>query len=478
VSGANSVALGAGSRAAEAGVVSVGSGDGVAGPATRRITNVGAGVVSATSTDAVNGSQLNTINNTAVFYTDATRTAVTLGDGSTPVKLSNVATGTDDTDAVNVAQLNQVTQGVSDNAGQLADAFAAIGGGAGISGGIVTMPTFSIQGISYHNVGDALGGLDSAVSGALASIQDMRGDISQLQHQPVTSGSGTGSNPRVAVDGASGGGDNATAAAGSKGVAVGSGAAAGGSKGTAIGGDAYAAGPNDTAVGGNAKVHADGSTAYGANANIAAAATNAVAVGESASVTAASGVAVGQGASVTAVGAIALGQGSVADRANTVSVGTAANNRQVTNVAAGTQATDAANFGQVQEALVTAKTYSDTGDAQTLSQAKAYTDQKVSAFASSSDLNTLRDQVADQFHTVDKRINQVGAMGTAMAQMAFSTQGIDTDNRMGVGVGGYHGEGALSVGYSRRLSPKANLTFGAAVSGNEASGGVGLGIGW
>jgi autotransporter adhesin len=47
-----------------------------------------------------------------------------------------------------------------------------------------------------------------------------------------------------------------------------------------------------------------------------------------------------------------------------------------------------------------------------------------------------------------------------------------------VGVGGYHGEGAISVGYSRRLSPKANLTFGAAVSGNETSAGVGLGIGW
>ena len=62
--------------------------------------------------------------------------------------------------------------------------------------------------------------------------------------------------------------------------------------------------------------------------------------------------------------------------------------------------------------------------------------------------------------------------------MAFSTQGIDAKNRLGVGVGGYSGEAALSVGFSRRLSAKANLTFGAAVSGNEASGGVGVGIGW
>jgi autotransporter adhesin len=245
-----------------------------------------------------------------------------------------------------------------------------------------------------------------------------------------------------------------------------------------VGNGSVAKDTGDTALGNGATIGADNSTAVGSKASVSAAATNSVAVGEGSSATAASSTAIGQGASATAANSVALGQGSVADQANTVSVGSASNQRRVTNVAAGTANTDAANVGQVGEALQTAKTYADNGDAQTLSQSKAYTDQKVSAFASSSDLNSLRDQVADQFHTVDKRINQVGAMGTAMAQMAFSTQGIDTDNRVGMGVGGYHGEGALSVGYSRRLSPKANLTFGAAVSGNEASGGVGVGIGW
>ena len=72
----------------------------------------------------------------------------------------------------------------------------------------------------------------------------------------------------------------------------------------------------------------------------------------------------------------------------------------------------------------------------------------------------------------------VGAMGTAMAQMSFSTQGINTANRVGVGVGGYRGQAALSVGYSRSISPRASLTFGAAVSGSESSGGVGVGFGW
>ena len=51
-------------------------------------------------------------------------------------------------------------------------------------------------------------------------------------------------------------------------------------------------------------------------------------------------------------------------------------------------------------------------------------------------------------------------------------------NRLGVGVGGYKGQGALSVGFSRSLSSNASLTFGAAISGGESSGGVGVGVGW
>ncbi|MBV8156406.1 MAG: YadA-like family protein, partial [Dyella sp.] len=166
------------------------------------------------------------------------------------------------------------------------------------------------------------------------------------------------------------------------------------------------------------------------------------------------------------------------DRANTVSVGSATNQRQVTNVAAGTQATDAANVGQVQDALATAKTYADAGDQQTLQQSRAYTDQKMGSFASSNDLNTLRDQVNDRFNVMDRRVNRVGAMGAAMAQMSFSTQGINTANRLGVGVGGYHDQQALSVGYSRQVGSNTNVTFGAAISGGESSGGVGVGVGW
>ena len=79
---------------------------------------------------------------------------------------------------------------------------------------------------------------------------------------------------------------------------------------------------------------------------------------------------------------------------------------------------------------------------------------------------------------MDRRLDRVGAMGSAMSQMAFSTQGINQPNRLGVGVGGYGGRSAIAVGYSRQISSNANLTFGGAVSGSEGSAGVGLGIGW
>jgi autotransporter adhesin len=363
--------------------------------------------------------------------------------------------------------------------GQVAGVYGVLGGGAALtaSGGLA-LPSFAIQGGRYSNVGDALGALNGVLTGAVNNIISLRNDVTTLQQAPhnipVDPNGG-----RLVAGGASDGSDAAHVAAGSKGVALGSGATVGGDHGTAVGGDSYAAGRNDTAIGGNAKVKADGSTAVGANTNVAVAATNAVAVGESASVSAASGTALGQGSSVTAAGAVALGQGAIANRANTVSVGNAGSQRQITNVAAGSQATDAANYGQVQAALVTAKTYADAGDKTTLQSANAYTDQKTGNFASTSDLNSLRNQVNQQLYSVNQRMDRVGAMGAAMSQMAFSTQGINTANRLGVGVGGYNGQAALSVGYSHQVRPNANITFGAAVSGGgESSGGVGLGVGW
>lgn len=73
-------------------------------------------------------------------------------------------------------------------------------------------------------------------------------------------------------------------------------------------------------------------------------------------------IAVGAGASATAANSIAVGAGSLADRANSVSIGAAGAERQVTNVAAGTASTDAVNLGQLQASEEGALRYDLNGD--------------------------------------------------------------------------------------------------------------------
>jgi autotransporter adhesin len=170
----------------------------------------------------------------------------------------------------------------------------------------------------------------------------------------------------------------------------------------------------------------------------------------------------------------------VATRDNSVSVGSVGHERQVTNVAAGVQKTDAANLGQVQEALVTAKTYADAGDQNTLRSAKAYTDTKLTGFTTTGDFNAFRDQVNQQFHTVNTRLDRVGAMGSAMAGMAGAIAAApNTENRVSAAVGGYSGQSALAVGYSHRLPGNGAVLLGGSIAGGgESSGTVGVSFGW
>ncbi|HIE5648814.1 TPA: ESPR-type extended signal peptide-containing protein [Stenotrophomonas maltophilia] len=78
--------------------------------------------------------------------------------------------------------------------------------------------------------------------------------------------------------------------------------------------------------------------------------------------TGADSIAVGTNARATAANAIAVGAGSLADRANSVSIGAAGAERQVTNLAAGTAATDAVNLGQLQASEEGALRYDLNGD--------------------------------------------------------------------------------------------------------------------
>lgn len=118
---------------------------------------------------------------------------------------------------------------------------------------------------------------------------------------------------------------------------------------------------------------------------------------------------------------------------------------RIANVANGTGASDAVNKGQLdsqtQQALQSAKTYTDASSSQTLNAANAYTDQQI-AGAFGADLSQFEAQTNARFNQQDKRIDTLGAMGAASAQMAVNTGGLSGDNRIGVGAGSYSGQTA------------------------------------
>jgi autotransporter adhesin len=94
-------------------------------------------------------------------------------------------------------------------------------------------------------------------------------------------------------------------------------------------------------------------------------------------------------------------------------------------------------------------------------------------------LSDLRTQMNDQFSDVNRRLDRVGAMGSAMAQMTANTSGLAGDNRVGFGAGNYNGQGAFAVGYQRAFDNNhAAISVGASVSGSETSVGVGGGFSW
>ncbi|GLQ88160.1 ESPR-type extended signal peptide-containing protein [Dyella flagellata] len=166
-------------------------------------------------------------------------------------------------------------------------------------------------------------------------------------------------------------------------------------------------------------------------------------IGAGATATGTNSSAIGPNASAPGNNSVALGSDSVADRDNSVSVGSPGHERQITNVAPGTERTDAANWGQVQDAV-----------------------------------GSEHNWASDQFRRVDRRIDGMGAMTAAYGQMAFSAAGVDATNRVGAGVGYQNGQTALAVGISHRFGTRVNLSVGASTTGKDTSAGAGVAVGW
>lgn len=84
-----------------------------------------------------------------------------------PVRLTNIADGLEDTDAVNMSQLNGVSTRVTNTQSALSSSVGFLGGGASYDAASNTIvgPSYSFQsGAVYSNVGDALADLDGRVT--------------------------------------------------------------------------------------------------------------------------------------------------------------------------------------------------------------------------------------------------------------------------------------------------------------------------
>ncbi|WP_459204628.1 YadA family autotransporter adhesin [Ralstonia pseudosolanacearum] len=239
---------------------------------------------------------------------------VSVGSAGKERQITNVAAGTADTDAVNVAQLKA----------------AGIINGSGRTNATVTYGTNADGSADYGNV--TLGGGNASAGTAIhnvaagtaetdaVNVRQMNAAIASVQKVSNTN------DPMFAADG-----DRAVKRASAKGTHA-----------TAMGAAASAGGDQSVATGHNAQSGGDSSVAMGANAK------------------------------ATANHAVAVGSGSVANRANTMSVGSAGNERQITNVAAGVQGTDAVNVSQLSQAV-----YAAVGDLPAGTTARQYTDEQI-----------------------------------------------------------------------------------------------------
>ena len=357
---------------------------------------------------------------------------VSVGSSSQQRRIINVAAGVANTDAVNVGQLTALGTSLNANLGGFA---AWLGGGAAYSGGVFTAPTFAVQGNSYGNVGAALSAIDTQLT-AIKGRADLAVYYDDASKASLTLGGGSGSG--------SGGTPGGTQVAG---VADGTAADHAVNKGQMDAGDAAAidAAGNYTDAREGA-IRADMATA---DANVLSSAKAHADSGDAATLAAANGHTDNREAAIRTDMATA--------DANVLS-----------SAKAHADGGDAAT-------LQSARSYADGTASQAVAAANSYTDSRFEAVDLQFD--GLRREMDDRFTRQDRRIDRMGAMSSAMLNMAVNAGGSQSAaGRISVGAGFQGSEKALSIGYGRKLGSRGSFSLGGAFSGGEKSGGVGFGM--
>ncbi|MCJ1888070.1 YadA-like family protein [Pseudomonas sp. LA21] len=176
--------------------------------------------------------------------------------------------------------------------------------------------------------------------------------------------------------------------------------------------------------------------------------SDSVAGGAGAEASAANSTAVGSNAKAKGKNSVAIGANSVAERDNSVAVGSAGAERQITHVAAGTRTTDAANVGQLNQAMA---------------DANSYTDQRYAGLKH--DMNQMNDELSAGI---------AGAIAMAHLPQPITNGG----NTTALGVGNFNGQSAVAVGVSRTSDDGKWTTKLGAGTNTQGTFSVGAGVGY
>jgi len=447
----------------------------------RQLAGVAPGEINGTSVDAVNGSQLhalgsevaasfggsasyadgawagptyvlgsNTYNNvgdalnnlydiSATFAGDAlmwdsATNAYNAARNGADQRITGVAAGVADNDAVNVAQLKAAGI-ISGTDGKVANVVTydddtknqiTLGGTTSTDGGVTNGTVISnvAQGALSAASTEAVNGSQLyETNQRVSNIEDTVNLISNssgMKHFSTGNDDPNSEHPATATGGSA--------------VAAGMGASASGAQSSALGDFSTASAPQTTALGYSANASASNATALGANSQ-------------------ASGVnstAIGANAMALADNSVAIGANSVATDPNTVSFGNAAAGqyRRLVNIADGIDAHDAVNMSQL------------------------------TTFAN--EVNQNFDNVCNSINKLGNRLDAVGAMTAAMGQAQLRLSPQENRGEIALGIGGYRGHGAFAMNYgytSRRGDRGVQAGFALSDRG-DVMGGAGCVFGW
>lgn len=403
---------------------------------------------------------------------------VSFGFAGSERKLTNVAAGSAETDAVNVSQLRGLGTQITNN----------LGGGSVVNpDGTITGPTYNIQGGSYTTVYDGFTAVDASLTNLNNQINNGGGIKYFHANSTLADSSPTGTDS-VAIGPES-------VASGIDSLAAGHGAAATGQGSVALGEGAQANNANDVALGSGSvtetAVGTSGATIRGKQYDFAGTTpVGTVSVGADGAERTITNVAAGRisadstdaingsqlHATNSAIEDLEGGIGNINNNAvfydlkdgrktNNITLQGGDVNAPVviSNVGKGVADNDAVNVSQLKEnvtyAVKTSNDYTDSVATTTLGEANSYTDQKFG-------------QLNQEFDSIRDEARQAAAIGLAAASLRYD----DRPGKVSVAVGGgyWRDAGALAFGTgytSENGRVRANL------SGTTAGGHWGVGAG-